>query len=266
MRSSPARAPSSRRSRWAKRSLRLSRAKGEENCGANAVGDRLIHSRGRVLEKRSASFYSKGATMKREISLRGRKLLYIVTRRPLRRISLRMILPDSCSECLGTGLAWLVGLGNIWSAPALAHRDAPHRLPAPLLGLWRECVRGTKGNRSASPQVVRLKRPMRRPFPGKRRERPLTAGGGARNISPCAADGRKRRGGALDAPGTLKTGYRGKRIGTRAGPPPAWSRRRSPTRDQFHRGPTQGPGPSFRWLFLYFELKAPLKGAPERRV
>ncbi len=93
--------------------------------------------------------------------------------------------------------------------------------PAPFLGLWRECVRGTKGNRSASPQVVRLKRPMRRPFPGKRRERPLTAGGGARNISPCAADGRKRRGGALGAPGTLKTGYRGKRIGTRAGPPPA---------------------------------------------
>ena len=95
------------------------------------------------------------------------------------------------------------------------------RLPAPFLGLWRECVRGTKGNRSASPQVVRRKRPLRRPFSGKRREIPLTAGGGARNISPCAADGRKRRGGALDAPGTLKTGYRGKRIGTRAGPPPA---------------------------------------------
>lgn len=131
--------------------------------------------------------------------------------------------------------------------------------PAPFLGLWRECVRGTKGNRSALPQVVRLKRPLRRPFPGKRRERPLTAGGGARNISPCAADGRKRRGGALGAPGTLKTGYRGKRIGTRAGPPPAWSRRRSPTRDQFHRGPTQGPGPSFRWLFLYFDSSL---GAP----
>lgn len=162
-----------------------------------------------MLEKRSASFYSKGATMKREISLRGRKLLYIVTRRPLRRISLRMILPDSCSECLGTGLAWLVGLRNIWSAPALAHRDAPHRLPAPFLGLWRECVRGTKGNQSASSQVVRRKQPLRRPFSGKRRESPLTAGGGARNISPCAADGRKRRGGALGAPGTLKTGYRG---------------------------------------------------------
>ena len=68
---------------------------------------------------------------------------------------------------------------------------------------------GTKGNQSASPQVVRRKRPMRSPFSGKRRERPLTAGGGARNISPCAADGRKRRGGALGAPGTLKTGYRG---------------------------------------------------------
>ena len=82
-------------------------------------------------------------------------------------------------------------------------------------------MRGAKSNRGASPQVVRRKRPMRRPFPGKRRESPLTAGGGARNISSCAADGRKRRGGALDAPGTLKTGYRGKRIGTRAGPPPA---------------------------------------------
>ena len=128
----------------------------------------------------------------------------------------------------------------------------PHRLPAPVLGLWRECVRGTKGNRSASSQVVRLKRPLRRPFPGKRRESPLTAGGGARNISPCAADGRKRRGGALGAPGTLKTGYRGKRIGTRAGPPPAWSRRRSPTRDQFHEEPDPGFRPSFRWLFLYF--------------
>ena len=80
MRSSPARAPSSRRSRWAKRSLRLSSAKKEENRGANAVGDRPIHSRGRVLEKRSASSYSKGATIEREISLRGRKLLYIVTR------------------------------------------------------------------------------------------------------------------------------------------------------------------------------------------
>ena len=159
--------------------------------------------------------------MKREVSLRGIKLLYIVTRRPLRRISLRMILPDRCLECPGTGLAWLVGLRNIWSTPALAHRDAPYRLPTPFLGLWRECVRGAKGNRSASPQVVRRKRPMWRPFPGKRRESPLTAGGGARNISPCAADGRKRRGGALDAPGTLKTGYRGRRIGTRAGPPPA---------------------------------------------
>ena len=95
------------------------------------------------------------------------------------------------------------------------------RLLTPLLGLWRECVRGPKGNRSASPQVVRRKRPLRRLFSGKRRDSPLTAGGGARNISPCAADGRKRRGGALDAPGTLKTGYRGKRIGTRAGPPPA---------------------------------------------
>ena len=70
-------------------------------------------------------------------------------------------------------------------------------------------MRGLKGNRSASPQVVRLKQPLKRPFPGKRRDSPLTAGGGARNISPCAADGRKRRGGALDAPGTLKTGYRG---------------------------------------------------------
>ena len=189
--------------------------------GANAVGDRPIHSRGRVLEKRSASFYSKGATMKREISLRGRKLLYIVTRRPLRRISLRMILPDSCSECLGTGLTKLVGLRSIWPVPALAHRDAPYRLPAPFLGLWRECVRGAKGNRGASSQVIWRKRPMWRPFPGKRPDSPLTAGGGARSISPCAADGRKRRGGALDAPGTLKTGYRGKRIGTRAGPPPA---------------------------------------------
>ena len=202
--------------------------------------------------------------MKREISLRGRKLLYIVTRRPLWRISLRMILPDSCSECLGAGLAKLVGLGNIWSAPAFAHRDAPHRLPAPFLGLWRECVRGAKGNRSASPQVERRKRPLRRPFSGKRRERPLTAGGGARNISPCAADGRKRRGGALDAPGTLKTGYRGKRIGTRAGPPPAWSRRRSPTRDQFHEEPDPGFRPSFRWLFLYFDLnfRRPSRGRP----
>lgn len=178
----------------------MSRAKKEENCGANAVGDRLIHSRGRVLEKCSASFYSKGATMKREISLRGRKILYIVARRPLRRISLRMILPDSCPKRPGAGFAWLVGLGNIWWVPALAHRDAPYRLTASFLGLWRECVRGTKGNRSASPQVVRLKRPLRRPFPGKRRESPLTAGGGARNISPCAADGRKRRGGADKTP------------------------------------------------------------------
>ena len=197
--------------------------------------------------------------MKREISLCGRKLLYIVMRRPLRRISLRMILPDSCSECLGTGLAWLVGLRNIWSAPALAHRDAPHRLSAPFLGLWRECVRGTKGNQSASSQVVRLKRPLRRPFPGKRRERPLTAGGGARNISPCAADGRKRRGGALDAPGTLKTGYRGKRIGTRAGP-----RRHGAGGDlrretNSKRSPIPGSGPSFRWLFLYFDSSL---GAP----
>ena len=193
-----------------------------------------------MLEKRSVSFYSKGATMKREISLRGRKLLYIVTRRPLRRISLRMILPDSCSECLGTGLAWLVGLRNIWSAPALAHRDAPHRTRTPLPGLMEGMCAGLEGHQSASPQVVRRKRPLRRPFSGKRRESPLTAGGGARNISPCAADGRKRRGGALDAPGTLKTGYRGKRIGTRAGPPPAWSRRRSPTRDQFHEEPDPG--------------------------
>ena len=40
-------------------------------------------------------------------------------------------------------------------------------------------------------------------IPGK----PLTAGGGARNISPCAADGRKRPTGARRPPGTLKTGY-----------------------------------------------------------
>ena len=141
--------------------------------------------------------------------------------------------------------------------------EMPHTAPQrPFLGLWRECVRGTKGNRSASPQVVRRKRPMRRPLSGKRRESPLTAGGGARNISPCAADGRKRRGGALGAPGTLKTGYRGKRIGTRAGPPPAKEPAEiSDERPIPSRGPTQGPGPSFRWLFLYyFELKAPLKG------
>ena len=189
--------------------------------------------------------------------------LYIVTRRPLRRISLRMILPDSCSECLGTGLAWLVGLGNIWSAPALAHRDAPHRLQAPVPGLMEGMCAGREGHQSALPQFVRLKRPLRRPFPGKRRESPLTAGGGARNIPPCAADGRKRRDGALDAPGTLKTGYRGKRIGTRAGPPPAWSRRRSPTRDQFQEEPDPGFRPSFRWLFLYFDssLGAPQGGA-----
>ena len=131
--------------------------------------------------------------------------------------------------------------------------------PAPFLGLWRECVRGPKGDRSASSQVAEGKRPLRRSLPGKRRESPLTAGGGARNISPCAADGRKRRGGALDAPGTLKTGYRGKRIGTRAGPPPAWCRRRSPTRDQFQEEPDPGFRPSFRWLFLYFifELRRP---------
>ena len=135
--------------------------------------------------------------------------------------------------------------------------------PAPFLGLWRECVRGPKGNRGASPQVVRRKRPLRRSFSGKRRERPLTAGGGARNISPCAADGRKRRGGALDAPGTLKTGYRGKRIGTRAGPPPArMPAEISDERPIPSRGPTQGPGPSFRWLFLYFELRRPLRGRP----
>ena len=134
--------------------------------------------------------------------------------------------------------------------------------PAPFLGLWRECVRGTKGNRSASPQVVRLKRPMRRPFPGKRRERPLTARGGARNISPCAADGRKRRGGALGAPGTLKTGYRGKRIGTRAGPPPAWSRRRSPTRDQFQEEPDPGLRTIIPMAFsLFLNLGAPQGGA-----
>ena len=168
MRSSPARAPSSRRSRWAKRSLRLSRAKGEENCGANAVGDRLIHSRGRVLEKRSASFYSKGATMKREISLRGRKLLYIVTRRPLRRISLRMILPDSCSECLGTGLAWLVGLRNIWSAPALAHRDAPHRTRTPLPGLMEGMCTRHEGQQKRVAPGRTAKPALKAPLPGNK--------------------------------------------------------------------------------------------------
>ena len=126
--------------------------------------------RGRAHESRPASFYSKGR------------------RRRAEGIPLRRGAP--CGE-----------------APLNAGSHS--RLPAPFLGLWRECVRGTKGNRSASHQVVRRKRPLRRPFPGKRRESPLTAGGGARNISPCAADGRKRRGGALDAPGTLKTGYRG---------------------------------------------------------
>ena len=93
--------------------------------------------------------------------------------------------------------------------------------PSALPGLMEGMCAGHEGHQSASPQVVRRKRPMMRHFSGKRRESPLTAGGGARNISPCAADGRKRRGGALDAPGTLKTGYRGRRIGTRAGPPPA---------------------------------------------
>ena len=83
------------------------------------------------------------------------------------------------------------------------------RLQAPVPGLMEGMCAGREGHQSALPQFVRLKRPLRRPFPGKRRESPLTAGGGARNISPCAADGRKRRGGALDAPGTLKTGYRG---------------------------------------------------------
>ncbi len=131
---------------------------------------------------------------------------------------------DSARQLLGvlTNRARLVSRARehlVGSRPRTSR--CPHRLPPPFLGLWRECVRGPKGNRSASPQVARRKRPTRRPFPGKRRESPLTAGGGARNISPCAADGRKRRGGALGAPGTLKTGYRGKRIGTRAGPPPA---------------------------------------------
>ena len=141
-----------------------------------------------------------------------------------------------------------------------------HRLPAPFLGLWRECVRSSKGNRSASPQVVRRKRPLRRPFPGKRRESPLTAGGGARNISPCAADGRKRRGGALGAPGTLKTGYRGKRIGTRAGPPPA----KEPAEISDERPIPQGarsraPNHHSDGFFFILNLGAP-QGAPERRV
>ena len=152
--------------------------------------------------------------------------------------------------CIARGVA--VGRRESVCGGERLNAGSHSRLPTPFLGLWRECVRGPKGTRSASPQVVRRKRPLRRPFPGKRRESPLTAGGGARNISPCAADGRKRRGGALGAPGTLKTGYRGKRIGTRAGPPPAWSRRRSPTRDQFHEEPDPGLRPSFRWLFLYF--------------
>ena len=143
------------------------------------------------------------------------------------------------------------------SSSRLRKSRCPYRLPAPFLGLWRECVRGPKGNRGASPQVVRRKRPSRRPFSGKRRERPLTAGWGARNISPCAADGRKRRGGALDAPGTLKTGYRGITDRNACGAPPARSRRRSPTRDQFQEEPDPGFRPSFRWLFLYFESRRP---------
>ena len=216
-----------------------------------------------MLEKRSVSFYSKGATMKREISLRGRKLLYIVTRRPLWRISLRMILPDSCSECLGAGLAKLVGLGNIWSVPALAHRDAPRRLPTPFLGLWRKCVRGPKGNRSASPQFVLRKRPLRRPFPGKRRERPLTAGGGARNISPCAADGRKRRGGALDAPGTLKTGYRGitdrNACGAPAGEGAGGDLRRE---TNSKRNPIPGSDHHSDGFFFILNLRRPSRGRP----
>ena len=122
----------------------------------------------------------------------------------------------------------------VGSRPCASRCPAPP--PSALPGLMEGMCAWLEGHQSASPQVVRRKRPLRRPFSGKRRESPLTAGGGARNISPCAADGRKRRGGALGAPGTLKTGYRGKRIGTRAGPPPAWSRRRSPTRDQFHKG------------------------------
>ena len=141
------------------------------------------------------------------------------------------------------------------------------RLPTPFLGLWRECVRGPKGNRGASPQVIWRKRPIRRPFSGKRRESPLTAGGGARNISPCAADGRKRRGGALDAPGTLKTGYRGitdrNACGAPAGEGAGGDLRRE---TNSIKEPDPGLRPSFRWLFIYFELKAPLKGAPERRV
>ena len=175
---------------------------------------------------------------------------------------------DSARQLLGVlrGRARLVSRAReylVGSRPCASR--CPHRLPAPFLGLWRECVRDTKGNRSVSPQVVRRKRPLSRPFPGKRRERPLTAGGGARNISPCAADGRKRRGGALGAPGTLKTGYRGKRIGTRAGPPPArMPAEISDERPIPLRGPTQGPGPSFRWLFLYFYLnfRRPPRGRP----
>ena len=139
----------------------------------------------------------------------------------------------------------------------------PHRLPAPVLGLWRECVRGTKGNQSASSQVVRRKRPLRRPFPGKRRESPLTAGGGARNISPCAADGRKRRGGALDAPGTLKTGYRGKRIGTRAGPPPARMPAEISDERPIPRGArSRAPDHHSDGFFFIFESRRPLRGRP----
>ena len=139
----------------------------------------------------------------------------------------------------------------------------PHRLPAPFLGLWRECVRGTKSNQSASSQVVRRKRPLRRPFPGKRRESPLTAGGGARNISPCAADGRKRRGGALDAPGTLKTGYRGKRIGTRAGPPPARMPAEISDERPIPRGArSRAPDHHSDGFFFIFESRRPLRGRP----
>ena len=106
------------------------------------------------------------------------------------------------------------------------------------------------GNVCAARRVIEARRPrsygenrpLRRPLPGKRRESPLTAGGGARNISPCAADGRKRRGGAArDAPGTLKTGYRGITDRNACGAPAGQGcRRRSPTRDQFHKGPYPG--------------------------
>ena len=198
--------------------------------------------------------------MKREVSLSGITLLYIVMRRPLRRISLRMILPDRCLECPGTGLAWLVGLRNIWSTPALAHRDVRTVSQRSSWAYGGNVCAVRRAIEARRPRSYGESSPLMRPFPGKRRESPLTAGGGARNISPCAADGRKRRGGAAkDAPGTLKTGYRGKRIGTRAGPPPAWCRRRSPTRDQFQEEPDPGFRPSFRWLFLYFifELRRP---------